>query len=165
MATDLYGNSYTDNWDYARKIVTISAQDPFYKLSSFVENEKCSLLMKEEKTLMYLTSTQLSVPGLYAIFEKKNGVMRCLYCGSSNSSIYYRIYRFVKELRGVSRHDENHPAARKARKAGVDPNNIYLKFFERTRFPTLTNSAINLDTLDETCAILLKSLFNTRKKI
>ena len=36
MSVDLYGESYVSNWDYARKIVTLGAKLPFYKVHSFV---------------------------------------------------------------------------------------------------------------------------------
>ena len=51
------------------------------------------------------------ISGFYSIH--KDDV--CLYVGKSDSSIGRRLSRFVKEVRGKSRFDENHPAGKKYR--------------------------------------------------
>lgn len=166
MATDLYGDTYIDNWDYARKIVTKGIKLPFYYVSSYTTpNKGCSIAFFEEGYhFLRPDYAQIDCAGLYAIYEKKGQEFSCLYTGSSNYSMRQRVYRFVKELHGVSRHDEDHPGGRKARLTGTDPRSIYVKFFPRREFPKAQNVIVNLDTLDETIAILLKSKFNSRKK-
>ena len=54
----------------------------------------------------------LSVAGTYAIFRENE----LHYIGQTELSIRIRIARFIKEARGLSRYDENHPAAEKWRK-------------------------------------------------
>lgn len=166
MAVDLYGDTYVDNWDYARKIVTLGYSRPFYYINSFVTpNRDCSVAFFEEGFGYIQPRTRdIDCPGLYAIYEKLNNNLSCLYTGASNYSMRQRVYRFVKELHGVSRHDEDHPGARKARRAGVSPNNLLVKFFPQSEFPKMENLVVEYETLDEACAILLKSRFNTRKK-
>lgn len=166
MATDLYGETYVDNWDYARKIVTLGMKLPFYQVSSFVTpNGGCSMaLFLEGFNFFQPKYSEIDIPGLYAIYEKTSNSLSCLYTGSSNYSMYQRVYRFVKELHGVSRHDEEHPGAKKARKAGVSSKHIYAKFFPRLMFPRIENVRVDYNTLDETCAILLRSRYNTIKR-
>lgn len=166
MATDLYGDTYIDNWDYARKIVTYGIQRPFYQVSSFVTpNKGCSIAFFEEGFhFLQPESGEIDCPGLYAIYERTKNDLSCLYTGTSNYSMRQRVYRFIKELHGVSRHDEDHPGGKKARRAGIDPKNVYVKFFPRREFPKVQNLVVDFETLDETIAILLKSRFNSRKK-
>jgi hypothetical protein len=166
MATDLYGDTYIDNWDYARKIVTIGINLPFYRVSSFVTpNKGCSIDFFEEGfQFLRPEASKIDCAGLYAIYESTKSNLSCLYTGTSNYSMRQRVYRFVKELHGVSRHDEDHPGGKKARRAGIDPRHIYVKFFPKQEFPKVENLVVDFETLDETCAILLKSRFNTRKK-
>jgi hypothetical protein len=167
MSVDLYGESYISNWDYARKIVTLGMNLPFYKVhSSVTPNNGCSMaLYLEGFNLFQPNHREVDVPGLYAIYEKTWNSLTCLYTGTTGYSMHQRTYRFVKELHGVSRHDEDHPGARKARRAGVTPDNIFVKFFPRSEFPKAENLRVDYETLDETCAILLKSRFNTKRKI
>ena len=167
MSVDLYGESYVSNWDYARKIVTLGAKLPFYKVHSFVtSNNGCSVAFFMEGFKFFQPRhSEIDVPGLYAIYEKTWNSLSCLYTGTSNYSMHQRVYRFVKELHDVSRHDEDHPAGKKARLAGVSPDNIYVKFFPQSEFPKVENLRVEYETLDETCAILLKSRFNKRKRI
>lgn len=166
MSTDLYGDSYTDNWEYARKIVTLGLKRPFYRVDSIVVGKKCSIAFFEENFGTFQPRyNEIDTAGLYAIYEKTSTSISCLYVGRTGYSMHQRVYRFMKELYGISRHDEDHPAAKKARKAGVEPNNIYVKFFPSSEFPKLNNVRIDYDTLDETCAVLLKSRFNKRKKV
>ena len=167
MAIDLYGDIYIDNWDYARKIVTMGMNLPFYKVSSFITpNRGCSMaLFLDGFRFFQPRHREVDIPGLYAIYEKTSNSLSCLYTGNTNYSMHQRTYRFVKELHGVSRHDEDHPGARKARKAGVSPDHIFVKFFPRSEFPKVKNLRVDYETLDETCAILLKSRYNTIKRI
>lgn len=167
MATDLYGETYIDNWDYARKIVTLGMKLPFYQVNSIItRNGGCSMALFLEGFGFYQPKfSEFDTAGLYAIYEKTSTSLSCLYTGTSNSSMHRRVYRFVKELRGVSRHDEDHPGAKKARKAGVSPDHIYAKFFPRSMFPVIENGRVDFNTLDETCAIMLKSRYNTIKRI
>jgi hypothetical protein len=166
MAIDLYGESYVSNWDYARKIVTLCYSKPFYRIHSHVTSDKeCSIWFSEENFgYIQPKSSEIDCPGLYTVYERTVDSLSCLYTGSSKSSMRHRVYRYVKELHGVSRHDEGHSGARKARLAGVSPNNLLVKFFPKSEFPKVKNLVVNYETLDETCAILLKSRFNKRRK-
>lgn len=166
MCVDLYGDTYVDNWEYARKIVTLGMKLPFYKVSSFVTpNNGCSMAFFMDGFHFFQPRySEIDVPGLYAIYEKTWNSLSCLYTGRTKSSMHNRTYRFTKELHGVSRHDEDHPAGKKARLAGVSPDNIFVKFFPQSEFPRVENLRVDLETLDETCAILLKSRFNVRRK-
>ena len=166
MATDLYGETYVDNWDYARKIVTLGYSKPFYRVNSVVTSDReCHItFFEEDNTFIQPRPSDIDCAGLYAIYEKTPTSLSCLYTGGSKYSMRQRVYRFVKELHGISRHDESHPGAKKARRAGVNPNNLLVKFFPKDEFPETENLIIEYETLDETCAILLKSRFNTRKK-
>ncbi len=166
MCVDLYGDTYVGNWEYARKIVTLGMRLPFYKVHSFVtENKGCSMALYLDGFHFFQPRhSEVDVPGLYALYEKTWNSLSCLYTGTSNYSIHQRTYRFVKELHGVSRHDEDHPGARKARRAGVNPDNIFVKFFPKSEFPKVENLRVEYETLDETLANLLKSRFNTKRK-
>ena len=159
MAIDLYGDIYIDNWDYARKIVTLGYSRPFYHINSFVTpNRECSISFLEEGfTFLQPKYSEIDCSGLYAIYEKTANDMSCLYTGASDYSMRQRVYRFVKELHGVSRHDENHPGAKKARRAGVNPNNLLVKFFPKSEFPKVENLVVEYETLDETIAIMLRT--------
>ena len=165
MATDLYGESYTDNWDYARKIVTLGAKLPFYKVESSLTSNGCTMtFLTEGNNFSHPKYSEIDCPGLYAIYEKTDKGFSCIYTGASTSSMRHRVYRFIKELYDISRPDENHPGGKKARRAGINPDTLYVKFFPQYEFPNLQNVRINLNTIDETVAILLKSRFNVRKK-
>lgn len=165
MATDLYGKTYIDNWDYARKIVTLGTKLPFFYIRSYVNDIGCSMSFHiDEKTFDEVSGKEFDCPGLYAIFEKKNGKFSCLYSGRSDNSMRQRVYRFMKELHGVSRDDENHPAGKKARRANINPKNLYVKFFDQSNFPVMENLRVQYSYLDETVAVLLKARFNVRKK-
>lgn len=163
MAADLYGNVYVDNWEYARKIVTKGVTMPFFKVLSYKTTRGLAMELVQED--FFDEHIETNAGGLYAIYEKRDNNLTCLYTGSTRRSMRTRVYRFVKELHDVSHKDENHPAAKKARRAGIDPAHIFVKFFPRNYFPVVNNNLIvDLDTLDETCAILLKSRFNKIRK-
>lgn len=165
MAVDLYGDTYVDNWDYARKIVTLGAKLPFYKVSSLeMPNRGCSMaLFLEGFNFFQPRFSEIDVSGIYAIYEKTKVSTTCLYVGSTGYSMHQRVYRFVKELRGLSRDDEEHSAATKARRDGVSPEFIYAKLMPRTIFPKVNNLRVDYKTLDETCAVMLKSRYNVRR--
>lgn len=165
MAVDLFGDTYVDNWEYARKVVTLGMNLPFYKVSSVVlpSNGLSIRIFLEGFGTVQPRFSELDVPGLYAIYEKTSRQQSCLYVGATDYSMHQRVYRFVKELHDLSRDDENHPAARKARLDGVTPHNLYVKLFPRTMLPIMENMHVDFMTLDETCAILLKSRYNSRR--
>jgi len=62
--------------------------------------------------------------GIVLIGTKVNNKPICVCSGS----IYYRVYRFGKEITKKSRNDESHPAANKFRRDGGDPNSIIFKY-------------------------------------
>jgi hypothetical protein len=165
MAVDLYGDTYVDNWDYARKIVTLGMGLPFYKVFSYeLLNDGLGMSLHREGTFFRKADiTGVNGGGLYVLYEKTKTQTSCLYVGATEYSMRQRVYRFMKELHDVSRDDEKHPAATKARFHGVTPNCIYAKFMPIRMMPKMKNLRIDFMTLDETCAILLKSRYNVRR--
>lgn len=123
-------------------------------------------------TNMFGTRDKVSLfdtPGLYVIYKGK----RCLYVGLTHTSVYNRIYRFQKQLKGRSRGDESHPAAEKARKDGLKSlHNTKMKFFPMKSVKKIIEQVCEIDPdykikyenfpLDEYIAPLLKSKYNTR---
>jgi hypothetical protein len=166
MAIDLYGKEYVDKWDYARTLITKGAKKQFYSLEYLTKGREVSLFIMDENK-NYIKQVNFDEPGLYAIFQKSKGnKMECLYVGLSFSSVSHRLYRFGKELLlGFSRHDEDHPAAKKARLMGIKPKNLYFKNLKLSELPYRGELRFDLDYIDETVAHLMKSRFNTRKGV
>jgi hypothetical protein len=161
MPIDLYGDKFLTEREYARKLVTKGVNLPFYHYGISPYSWELLTYCQTENGEP-ISQTFLERPGLYAIFQKneKSGI-ECLYVGISHYSVRYRLYRFVKELVGMSRQDENHPAAEKARNAGVKPDNLLIKFLPLDEFPTVDVRS-KIDNIDEHIASLLKAKYNTR---
>lgn len=72
------------------------------------------------------------VMGYYTIYKANNDPTQkdlCLYHGKA-TSIGGRLSRFYKEVKNMSRPDENHPAGKKYRKTwGEDMSDVYVKVY------------------------------------
>lgn len=160
MMCDLYGDIHYEPRDVARKAITMGLQLPFYSIETYWSGVQ---FFDENKNQVSLANKY----GLYAIY--KDNV--CLYVGQTFSSIYYRIYRFQKELLGLSRHDENHPAAAKARIDGLDDlHGCKIKYIPHSKIleevdkvDPMYRKVYGHFPLDEYAAPLLKAKYNTRK--
>lgn len=156
MPVNLYGETYLTYRDVARKLVTMGIHKPFYKLHLDDDNN-ISYTLGNEKV-------SLNVPGFYVIYRKLEDKLEALYAGYSDSTISHRIYRFIKELQGRSRHDENHPAAKKARRHGVkDTDTFLIKAIPRSEVPKFDNFYYEIEKVDECIAHLVKAKFNGRR--
>lgn len=155
MPTDLYGATFAGYREVARKIITIGAAKPFYKLT-VDDNNRISYLHGNEKVA-------LNFPGFYVIYRQQEGELEPLYSGYSSAAICNRIYRFMKELQGRSRPDESHPAARKMRRYGVKPTDVFLvKALSKEEIPDYSTFYYELDKVDECIAYLLKTKYNNK---
>lgn len=160
MLRDVFGDMHYEPRDVARKAITMALHLPFYNIETYWSGVQ---FYDENKNQVSLSNKY----GLYAIY--KDNV--CLYVGQTFSSIYYRIYRFQKELLGLSRHDENHPAASKARLDGLkDLHGCKIKYIphdivlaEIDKVDGEYRRVYGSFPLDEYAAPLLKARYNTRK--
>lgn len=160
MPKDLYGDEYLTNWDYARKIVTKGAKLPFYNFY-INSNGRSVYLYCIDENGQQVKQSMFDRGGLYAIYQKNKTDIECLYVGFTSRSAYYRIYRFAKELLGLSRDDEDHVAARLARQDGINPDSLLVKFLPAEELPNVDYRS-NITNIDETVAILLNAKYNTR---
>ena len=160
MRTDLFGVEHLEPLDVARKAVEMSLDYPFYKIKTC---ETSVMFLDENNDRVSLNNKY----GLYAIYKRKV----CLYVGETFSSIYTRIYRFQKELLGLSRYDENHTAAFKARLDGMqDLHNCKVRYIphhvvleEVDKMDSDYRRMYGHFPLDEYVAPLLNAKYNTRK--
>ena len=160
MRTDLFGEEHLEPLDVAHKAIAMSLDFPFYKIKTY---NTSVMFLDEKNDRVSLTNTY----GLYAIYKDKV----CLYVGETFSSIYYRIYRFQKELLGLSRYDESHAAASKAKADGVDdldncqvkfiPHHVFMK--EVDKLDPDYRKVYGHFPIDEYAAPLLNAKYNTRK--
>ena len=163
MPTNLFGESFEATGDYSRRLLLLGLKQSYYKVSREpFSNHKCALFI-QDKFGERIGYTEFDTPGLYAIYNGLPGKDNCLYVGISNSSVSFRIYRFIKELYDLSHKDEDHPAAKKARRHGVTDSNLYFKFLPMDMFPSKSdNSYVNDNVLDEYLAVMLQSKFNKK---
>ena len=139
MPTNLFGETFEATGDYSRRLLLLGLKQPYYKVSREpFSNHKCSLFI-QDKFGERIGYTVFDTSGLYAI------------------------YRFIKELYDLSHKDEDHPAAKKARRHGITDNNLYFKFLPMDMFPSKSdNSYVNDNVLDEYLAVMLQSKFNKK---
>jgi len=160
MRIDLFGEQHFEPLDVARKAIAMSFKYPFFK----IKTTSYGVSFRDKNNQRVNLNDRY---GLYAIY--KNDV--CLYVGETFSSIYYRVYRFQKELLGHSREDENHAAASRAKADGInDLDECMIKFIPHHVF---MNEVEKLDPdyrkvyghfpIDEYVAPLLGAKYNTRK--
>lgn len=160
MTPDLYGTMRLEPRDVARKAITAALNRPFYRIDA---TGSWVTFYDEHNNQVNLCNAY----GLYALY--KDDV--CLYVGETFNSIYSRVYRFQKELRGLSRHDENHPGAKKARMDGLEsldgckvkfiPHDVFMSDVDKID-PEYRQAYGHL-SLDEWAAPLLKSKYNTKR--
>jgi hypothetical protein len=171
MTISLFGDFIETCSTYASRIIAAGVNEPSYKIQidHFDRYEKSILLsfhMKKPVGFEKTDSTKfICVPGLYVIYEGLPSSKNCLYVGHSKHNIHKRIYRFMKELKNISRHDEGHPAAKKARLFNVNADNIYIKFIPEERLPVINGeSCVDDEIIDQYVAPLLGARFNKRVK-
>lgn len=165
MISTLFGPAY-DGSDYARKITTWASKNgEFLKIfvDRFSGNELSFQLLDKKNSI----ANRPYYGGLYAIYLFEQGKpSKCLYVGTSSNNMSYRIYRFLKELLNISRHDETHPAATKARLDGITvEDDLRVMFFSWDQLPnppgdTETECIYDEKRLDEYVAKYLKSEYN-----
>jgi len=166
MYKDLFDDWHYEPRDIANKIVLAAIKEDFITIK---ETDKGVTFFEKNFFGTHQQVSFFDTPGLYAIYKGK----KCLYVGMTNYSVYNRIYRFQKELKGKSRGDENHPAAAKARKDGLKTlHNTKMKFFPMESVNKIISDVCKKDPsykiyskfpIDEWIASLLKSKYNTRK--
>lgn len=94
--------------------------------------------------------------GFYSIH--RDGL--CLYVGKSETSIGMRIARFVKEVNGKSRFDENHPAAKKYKTMwGSDLAGVTVKIY-----PCDIQSYVEHKQIETHMIRLLNPLLNVKSR-
>lgn len=168
MRSTLFDGLVYEDADIAKKMIMKGLRNPFLKIvadqnrHSFFKNITLKFLDGNDNVV-----SLANTPGFYAIFRD----LDCLYVGQTNVSIYGRVYRFVKELMDLSRDDENHSGAVKARKMGITiHDNLQLKYLENYEIAKIYEDCnlnfFNRDTshLDEHIAFQMKALCNTRKQ-
>ncbi|NDB62025.1 hypothetical protein EB001_26840 [bacterium] len=166
MRTNLFGETFYEDADIAKLVIAAGSKKPFIKIvadldrHSLMRDITLKFLDKNEDTVS-LTGT----PGFYAIFRDKE----CLYVGQTNVGIYNRVYRFIKELMGMSRYDESHSGGRKARRMGITiKDNLQLKYLHNGELAKVYEEYninfwdTNTSQLDEHIAYLMKAKCNTR---
>ena len=165
MYKDVYGDMHFEPIDVAHKIVINSINSPFYTIREEYTNK-----LNTQIHIYDDSENRVSLnmrPGLYSIYTVDKEL--CLYVGQTGYSIHQRIYRFDKETKGKSRHDESHPAATKARQDGIEClDGMKIKFIDTY---DIIQSVIKLDPnyeyafgdveLDVYVAKILKSKYNT----
>ncbi len=106
--------------------------------------------------------------GIYVIYRRILNSLECLYVGYTEESFHGRGYRWMKELEGKCREDENHPGAIIARdKYGIkSSDNFYMKIIP---FKAIINiykkygcaPTVDAKQIDEHIAYELKAKCNT----
>jgi hypothetical protein len=107
-------------------------------------------------TLEPLPPQSLCMPGLYGIYRHN----KLLYFGSSTDDMHYRISRFIKEVRGLSRLDEGHAAGKKYREMwGSNLDDVEIMFCPYIN----TKDSYPMGTIEAYLIQKLKPLLNTRR--
>jgi hypothetical protein len=166
MYTTLFGEDRLSALEYAKLLIDIAYSRPIHILQREPD------IKHDISFRMYNADNNEKVPlygraGIYMIFRKKFDVEECLYVGVTGRSIATRLYRFIKELEGKSRKDENHPAAKKARKDGVkSTDHLYTRIIYKDDVLNHTDSFYHhlYDGIDENIAFIMKARYNTVKR-
>lgn len=172
MAINLFGETIETAPEYAKRLITAGYAQPAYKIRIKsvqywpFKSIKFDLIDENGEIVK---NTNCS--GIYTIWEGFPGRDNCLYAGGSVYGLRQRIYRFLKELFGVSRPDETHPAGKKCRHYGINPHNLYVKFLRSEDFPDMKNRNLILKDdasiecfMDQYVAPLLGTRFNKKVK-
>lgn len=170
MSVDLFGKQVETAPDYAKRIVAAGYAQPTYRIRIkhvyFFPFKGIEFDLIDDRGIEVRDT---GGSGIYAIWEGYPSRDNCRYVGGSTSDIRHRLYRFVKELFGVSRSDEGHAAGRKCRYHGVDPHNLYVKILHTENFPEMRNPDVVLKNdqrlecfIDEYVAPLLGAQHNKK---
>lgn len=170
MSVDLFGEQVETSSDYAKRIVTAGYAQHTYRIRikhvHFFPYKGVEFDLIDD---MGIEVKDMACSGIYAIWEGYPSRDNCLYVGGSTADVRYRLYRFVKELFGVSRSDEGHSAGKKCRFQGVDPHNLYVKILHTENFPEMRDPDVvskndrRLECfIDEYIAPILNSRFNKK---
>ncbi len=153
-------NSLMKRKRYAMKIVREGLKSPFYRLISTetFAGVSTAFYLDQEKVTLY------GVSGYYTIYRKNGDKMECLYVGKTDDSLHGRINRWAKGVAGKLRPDENHSAAKKARKDGVRlSDELYVKIITEKDIRRIVDDIdIRCEPLDEWIAPIVKSRYNYR---
>jgi len=98
---DLFGDTYLGIDELCRNLNQRAIRNGIFELTPNPDSEKMGFLLTPKSHV-----SVHGLPGFYCIFKDK--VLE--YVGMTESSIGNRISRFVKEVNGCSRFDEDHPA-------------------------------------------------------
>ena len=106
-----------------------------------------------------VSHSKLHMAGFYAIYKNEGIFHRCIYIGSTSTSIASRLSRFVKEVNGYSTPDENHPAAKKYRELyGNDLSGVYFVYSNLS----FTTKEVTQEDVEYCLIRELKGQFNKR---
>lgn len=162
MYVNLFGEEMLEREEYAKVLIGLSHTRPVYDIKrKFDIEHQISFRIYNEEEYVYLSD----VPGIYMIFRVKNDTPECLYVGETDRSIRNRIYRFIKELEGKSRHDEKHPGATRARLDGVkSTDNLFVRVIHKTDILSKIDPYYYhvYDSIDEDIAYIMKSRYNIK---
>ena len=154
-----------ENWSrkrvsYAKKVIKKGMNSPFYKMTAWETPTGVNLSLEDKDgNYPYLSSRS----GYYCIYRNVNDKLECLYVGKTESNFQNRIHRWAKGIAGNLRHDENHPAATKARRDGVKlTDKILVKVIDWSDIREVVDDEEVLYScdLDEWIAPILKSKYN-----
>lgn len=166
MFTTLFGEDKLSRLEYAKLLISMSNNRPAVSLRR-EPDLKHQISFRTYEIENDRKITLYSKPGIYSIFRRKFDYTECLYVGCTDSSISYRLYRFIKELEDKSRKDEDHPAAKKARKDGVkSTDDLFARYILKEDIINTTDPFYHqwYETIDEYMAYLLEARYNTVKR-
>lgn len=146
--------------DYAKKVIARGLIESAYSVN-FEIDEDNQLHLSFKKDGKPVEAKEFDCAGLYTIYNGLPGPNNVLYVGQSDSSVYHRVYRFIKGYLGRNRLDEDHPAAEWFRQSNEPFRGIYFKWLSPDRFPP--GHFDMPKPLDEYIAEVLGSKFNVRK--
>lgn len=166
MSVDLYGNYIFDANYYAKKLIALGSNRPFYRLDllpDYIDNRFAVRVYDGEKQIPVSDKK-----GYYVIYKKNlmYGLEKAIYAGYTNDSISKRIWRFGIELCNMQemvKTSGTHPGGRKYRLLGGTRDDLYIKFVLHNEIP-FDIPEDRVETLDENLAYLLDTLCNTKRK-
>ena len=167
MTIDLYGDYVFDSTYYAKKLIGIGTNKPFYRLDllpDYIDNRFA--------VRVYERDIQIPVSekkGYYVIYKRDIllSYEKAIYAGYTNDSISKRLWRFGIELCNMQemiKTSGTHPGGRKYRLMGGTRDHLYVKFVLHNESP-FDIPEEHVETLDENLAYLLGTLCNTKRKL
>lgn len=170
MSTNLFGEKYMSNPDYAKKIIQEGFKKPFWKIEYYPENEgidnsKVFDIKDENGDVVTLSH----YGGMYVIYRKIGDTLECHYAGQSYTNLRRRLFRYMVELAGYPGASGGHSGAKKAREDGVRPTDeLLIKILSNDEiskiFEKYGDDFWHKDTsiIDEYIAKDLKAKYNSR---